>query len=419
MTHTRSILLALAILGLVFSAAAQETSRRPVVTVIDGAVNPHQIPDTTAYRLYFFVLTNEAQETNFGMLKLSAADKDAAIRILNDFKTQDNRLREQHEAQAASGHVNAATFQNERDALIDTTRSNLRETLSVEGMSALDTAIQLNKSHITITQTEAAPVENAASANVSAAPPPIQPYPCPPPTITWTVSAAQTQTRSITVSSDQTTGTVSQNVVYDGTAGANIRWAPDCIPQPYATPYYTPKVYNVQNTVGGWSTGTPVTSGAEFNYGTVSTYIVVLKNSVDQDLVEYNGNYGGELDGYESTYNNETTVIVPWEVIIQFEIAYERTAFTGGRSGCVYSPITGETTCLVTTAPWCNPAGTPPDLNVIAVHAVTSPTPVPPFFENWAPCVRAGSGKTWSCSPAFSLPNFNQAPGLGFCTKTP
>src|ERR1700723_1022999 len=75
---------------------AKEVPQRPVLTVIDGAKHANQIPDVIAYRLYFFVLTNEAQDANVGMLNLDSTDRTELVRILNDFKTQDSRIRESH-----------------------------------------------------------------------------------------------------------------------------------------------------------------------------------------------------------------------------------------------------------------------------------------------------------------------------------
>lgn len=101
----------------------------------------------------------------------------------------------------------------------------------------------------------------------------------------------------------------------------------------------------------------------------------------------------------------------------QFEIAYERSASLGTRTGCVTTD--GITYCFVSQTPWCSALATPPDLNVLSVYTETYPVSPAPFFENWAACARSGAGQAWSCSPAFSLSNFNSARGLALCTKTP
>jgi hypothetical protein len=104
---------------------------------------------------------------------------------------------------------------------------------------------------------------------------------------------------------------------------------------------------------------------------------------------------------------------------IQFEIAYERTASLGVRTGCIYNAETGVTSCEISQTPWCNPAGSPPDLNVISIFQEVSPTSPPPFSENWGACYREASGHPWACTQALSIGVFNGTLGLGFCTKTP
>jgi hypothetical protein len=418
MIRIRPALLTLAILGFAFSTAAQQP-QRPVATIIKGATNPNQIPDEIAYRLYFFVLSNEAQETNFNMLKLSPSDRRAAIRIVNDFRTEDNRTRESQNSIAVAGKADTNAFREDRAALVENTRNKLRESLSPQGMLELDKAVQLNKHQIRLSVAAEPATLTPQTTKSAESVPAIQPLPCGKPTITWYYTTAETDTYSIATNSTSSQTNVLSNMVYDGSASANIKWGPDCVPPVIETPVYTPKIYNAINTTGEWVTGTVTTSGVPFNVGEVITYVIITPDLLQNQEGQYDGYNNGELNGEETTYGEDLT-FDDFSIDVQFELAYERTAFSGTRTGCVYYPDTGATLCTVSTVPWCNPAGTPPDLNVVAVNGVeTSPTPVPPFFENWAACWRGDVGGPWSCSPAFSLPNYNQAPGLGLCTKTP
>jgi hypothetical protein len=322
---------------------------------------------------------------------------------------------------AANKYANAVNFQNERDALVENTRTLLRQSLSIQGMAALDNAVQINN-----TQTKLRVGQPLSLATMTAASTTLQPPPPvnPPPTcphiqsLTWTPGVVAEATSYSVGSTNSSTTTINSNVVYDGNASFTVRWPSGCIPGPFTRPTYTPKVYNVQNNVGGWTAGTPVTAGAEFNYGSVVTVSFSTEQLLNQNAPYlYNGSFGDELDGQEQSENLNFVILTPIEVVLQFEVAYERSASLGTRTGCVRN-TDGSTSCFVAQTAWCNPRGTPPDLNVMQVFTETFPTPPAPFFENWAACKRAIGG-SWVCGPALTLPNFNPAPGLGFCTKTP
>lgn len=408
MSRIKPILLMLAVLGLVFSVGAQ--TQKPAVTVIDGALNPYQIPDTTAYRLYFFVLTNEAQGANLGMLNLSPADKEAAIRILNDFRIEDARIRETHNSLAASGKANPVAFQQERDTLIDDTRTKLRETLSVEGMFVLDSAIQLNKSKVRITQTTTAPLTIKAAAQ-TAGPPPIQLRPCYPSSVTWTASAATTQTQSVTYSSPNYT--ITQSAVSDGSAVPEYTYPPSCLPEA-VTELYIPEVNNVLGTEGGWTAGAAVNGGTEFNVGTAIN-IVINQSTIDGGLSNIlTSSYGDWIEGSPQDYEEDDVILPQWQVDLQWEWAYTRAASTGSTSNC--KPASdGTLLCDAAVINWCTAVTTPPDLNMTVVHLTTKPPY--PYYENVAGCTRiGGTGATWVCSPAVSLPNPTKAP-LASCTS--
>ena len=161
------------------------------VSIVNGSLNPSAISDAIAYRLYFYVLTNEAQAANVAALHLNSSDSQEVISILNDFKSQDERIRSQHGSEALSGKSDVVKFQDERDELIQSTRNKLQQSLSSQGMSSLDSAVQLNKTNITLTVGK----PQSLSTDVSTgAPPPVNP----PPTcthiqsLTWTPSTAET-----------------------------------------------------------------------------------------------------------------------------------------------------------------------------------------------------------------------------------
>jgi hypothetical protein len=431
MKHTKlAMLLALLVAlcpGLTL-AQVRSTELHPVspLTVIHGATSPNQIPDEIAYRLYFMVLTNEAQEANVNALGLSSTDKASAIRILNEFRTQDTRVRESHAALAVRKQVNPAAFHQERADLVDTTRQQLREALSLEGMQTLDAAIQLNKSNITLKSTQeptttdpsvATPTRTAAVSGVPNFEPPPK---CGAPRVTWSTTTAMTTSYNVTAATPGTNATMSANIDYDGVATPTVTWPPSCIPdlQDYPTPTYKPHVYNQVSATGSdgtWITGPPVVGGGEFNVGQVVTIVIVEINFYGY----YSGGYGDGLDGFEGIDDGtDYPVIVETIIIVQLEIADTRSAFTGTKSGCVNVPNSpGIQACTLSQQNWCTAASSPPDLNIFAV--VTDVPPVPPFFENYAACFRPGLSGPWHCGPAFSVAIFNQAPGLQICTKTP
>lgn len=401
----------------VFGVSAQttETTQTTPVTVIRGVNNTSQISDEVAYRLYFYILTNEAQAENFSVLGLNAQDTQAAVDVLKDFKSQDASIRSQHEMSASSNKVDRSAFQADRDTLVQNTRVKLSDSLSKDGMQALDNAVQNNKANVVLTVAQNQPVESSQTSS----PPPIFIEPCAGLVVTWYPSTAQMTTYTTTQNSEIA------NTVFDGYASYSARFVPSgCTPKSYSPVVYTPQVYNVQNIVGGWTIGTPVTAGAEFNVGSVTTYTIVLGVTSTYETI-----FGQGLGGSESTYGDTFQIIVPIEFSYEFEIAYERTSSLGIRTGCTTNPESGVTSCLISQTPWCNLKGTPPDLNVQLINVEVSPVNLAAaykFFENFAGCRRQLQGwpppagnNPWVCSPALSIGNPISNLGLGLCTRTP
>ena len=422
----------LILLVLPILTTAQTQRPKPSITVIDGATNRSQIPDTIAYRLYFLVLTNGSQEANMNALGLDAHDREAAVSILKDFRAQDARTRESHATLARQGR-DTSTFLQERDTLVDDARNQLREKLSLNGMRAIDNAAQENKSQIRIKTTtiESAPTAVAPTSAIatihSDAVPSIRPLPtCPYPAITWVVSAAETNTYSIS-SVTSTDATAASNVVYDGTVTPTPHWGTACTPNDnFSLPTYVPHIFNglgpssTTGTPGAvWtSSPQPIAGGGEFSIGTVQTIRIALSVlNADGGPISFAA-FGDGIDGLEGDSNNDDVPLVIEEVaLFQFEFAYTRSAFTGSTTGC--HPVTGFVgqLCVLSQQNWCTPQTSPPDNPILAVSTFINPPPIPPFFENVAACIRPSPGAVWSCTVSDSTGNYNAAPGLASCTK--
>jgi hypothetical protein len=136
---------------------------------IDGSVHPELIPDSAAYRLYFLSVSEmpnpseeeKARQTSH-LLKIQLHDDDLhpLVGALEDFKQQYNALIERYNREAAvidasGGTPNIMSFLIQRDALVQSTRNALKQTLSAEGMTKLDAHIQNEKRHMKIGAKEA------------------------------------------------------------------------------------------------------------------------------------------------------------------------------------------------------------------------------------------------------------------------
>jgi hypothetical protein len=162
--------------------------------------------------------------------------------------------------------------------------------------------------------------------------------------------------------------------------------------------------------------GTTVPEATEFNVGSIDTFEIINKQEIENQLIAYNEGFGGELGGDENGDGNIIDFVPDFFVTVQFEIAYERVAFTGSKTGCVSNPTNDTQTCFFSTQAWW-PQNTPADMNVTSV--VSTIPPLIPFWECYGACWRASSGEAWSCGGVLAIPNYATAPGLGFCTKNP
>lgn len=136
--------------------------------IVDGAVHPEMIPDSTAYRLYFIAVSeppNAAPEQKNRQLahirrtRLTNTDCEALVGALADFKTQYtdliDRYNETAEAATKAGvQPDLQTFIQQREALVQATRDNLTMVLSPDGVSRLDSHVQKEKKGMKISPTE-------------------------------------------------------------------------------------------------------------------------------------------------------------------------------------------------------------------------------------------------------------------------
>jgi hypothetical protein len=137
--------------------------------MIDGAAHPERVSDSTAYRLYFLTVselpnpTPEAktrQLAHLSKVHLEAADLHSLISAMETFKQQYSALVDQYNREAtvidlAGGTPNIESFLIQRDALVQSTRDALKQTLTTDGMTRLHTHIQDEKRKMKIAAAEA------------------------------------------------------------------------------------------------------------------------------------------------------------------------------------------------------------------------------------------------------------------------
>jgi len=132
--------------------------------MIDGAIHPELIPNETAYRLVFVVLalppqaTDAEKQLRSARLKdvgLDANDASAAAQVLDWFKSQyvdmiDTFNQSAHSIAALGGTPDLHSFDLARDGLVQTTRDQLRQTLSPRGVAALDSFVNREKANMKV-----------------------------------------------------------------------------------------------------------------------------------------------------------------------------------------------------------------------------------------------------------------------------
>ena len=132
--------------------------------MIDGAQHPELIKDATAYRLAFAVLgltaNASANEQTAQILRLQDAglsdnDLNAALLVLNSFKSQYITLiqtfnNSAHATIESGGTPDLQSFDVTRDALVQATRDELKQVLSLRGMAAFNSFIQREKTRMRV-----------------------------------------------------------------------------------------------------------------------------------------------------------------------------------------------------------------------------------------------------------------------------
>jgi hypothetical protein len=132
--------------------------------VIDGAQHPELISDSTAYRLYFLAVsempnaTAQSKTRRLAHLKRTNLDDDDLQLLsstLETFKLQYTSLinqynREAEATLAAGGTPDIHALLIQRDALVESTRLNLRRSLSFTGSSRLDEHIRAEKRNMKV-----------------------------------------------------------------------------------------------------------------------------------------------------------------------------------------------------------------------------------------------------------------------------
>ena len=125
--------------------------------IIDGSVHPELIPDSVAYRLYFFLiaekpipLPNEAKRQHAHLQKagLSETEIQATSIILANFKTEYTAMIAlyNHSPEVLrNSNDGLPLFLAKRDALVQATRDALTAALTPRGMSNLQAQIQKEK----------------------------------------------------------------------------------------------------------------------------------------------------------------------------------------------------------------------------------------------------------------------------------
>jgi len=165
------IFILLAILLIVHPAKAQAPTAQhhhPQGMVIDGAVNPELIPDSTAYRLWFVTVSRPANATEgetkhqaaqLGKIGLNSADLSALIPVLGAFNSQYRGLFQSYNEEATAAwkrgeSPDVASLRIQRDQIVQSIRDTLRSRLSADGYARLDAYVKAEKKTMRISEKE-------------------------------------------------------------------------------------------------------------------------------------------------------------------------------------------------------------------------------------------------------------------------
>ena len=135
-----------------------------VTDLIDGAIHPELVPDSTAYRLFFVAtsLPRDAtpedkaqQKAKLDPIGLNDAEFQVAIGILDQFKADYSDLINTYNIQSAAANDQAVppdfkSFLERRDLLVQITQDSLRSALSAQSFAHFDTYVQGEKRHMLV-----------------------------------------------------------------------------------------------------------------------------------------------------------------------------------------------------------------------------------------------------------------------------
>jgi hypothetical protein len=138
--------------------------------VIDGAVHPEMIPDSTAYRLYLVMVSRpesptdqqkKRQEAQLGKIGLQDADRKALDVILGNFHSEYQNLIQTFNQKATAAWArgerpDTESLRLQRDQLVQSTHDALNATLTAKGWEILDAHVQNEKKHMKIRAKEEA-----------------------------------------------------------------------------------------------------------------------------------------------------------------------------------------------------------------------------------------------------------------------
>jgi len=134
--------------------------------LIDGAVHPELIPDSTAYRLYLAAVSTapnpteaeqKRQTVNVMKTGLSDTDQQLFISILADFRAKYDALLAAYNdsAKAASAHnetVDIHPLLTKLDGLVQSTRDAINARLSSQGAMRLNSFVLAEKKNMKVTE---------------------------------------------------------------------------------------------------------------------------------------------------------------------------------------------------------------------------------------------------------------------------
>jgi hypothetical protein len=132
--------------------------------VVDGAVNPDQIPDPVAYRLCMVAFSmsqsptdveQSRQRAQLARIGLAAGDQKLLTGIISDFKTKYDALVTEYNAAATAAATrnqttDGATLMDKLDDLVQTTRNTIATQLSSQGVSRLQSFVVGEKKNMKV-----------------------------------------------------------------------------------------------------------------------------------------------------------------------------------------------------------------------------------------------------------------------------